>query len=364
MKIGIVTRHDALNAGAILQAYALQTCLEDMGHQVEFIDIESQYKFNWRNYMAKSPQAMWHKWVDSYNLECYRRNRDWNKCLHKSNVHYYTYKQLKENPPEYDVYIVGSDQVWNFLRELSPLYLLDFVLEGKKRISYAASMGQCNIPKPLHSELKRHLMKFNAISLREDSGVDFVNRLMGADVACKTIDPTLLIDQQYYNEICETHIIQEPLVVSYILSELDQQQCHNLTKWAKLQHKSFINLRNPSTCIRIPGIRNVVVTPYLWLGYIKNSDFVISGSFHATVFSLIYHKPFFVILPKELKVKGGNVRINSLLEPLGLRYRILYDDDVSTMNSVADQGIDWTAVDTYLSEQRELSINYLQSSFL
>lgn len=70
------------------------------------------------------------------------------------------------------------------------------------------------------------------------------------------------------------------------------------------------------------------------------------------------------MLPKELKVKGGNVRINSLLEPLGLQHRILYDDDVSTMNSVANQGIDWTAVDTYLSEQRELSINYLQSSLL
>lgn len=69
MKIGIVTMHDALNAGAILQAYALQTCLEGMGHQIEFIDIERQYKFNWRNYIAKSPQAMWHKWIDSYNLE-------------------------------------------------------------------------------------------------------------------------------------------------------------------------------------------------------------------------------------------------------------------------------------------------------
>ncbi len=364
MKIGIVTMHDALNAGAILQAYALQTCLEGMGHQIEFIDIERQYKFNWRNYIAKSPQAMWHKWIDSYNLEFYRRDRDWNKCLHKSKVHYRTYKQLQENPPEYDAYIVGSDQVWNFLRELSPLHLLDFVPKDKKRISYAASMGQCNIPKHLHSELKRHLTKFHAISLREDSGVDFVNRLMEANVACKTIDPTLLIDQQYYDKICETPTMQKPFVVSYILSQLDQQQCHNLTEWAKQQHKLFINLRNPSTCIRIPNIRNVVVTPYLWLGYIKKSDFVISGSFHATVFSLIYHKPFFVMLPKELKVEGGNVRINSLLEPLGLQHRILYDDDVSTMNSVANQGIDWTAVDTYLSEQRELSINYLQSSLL
>ena len=225
-------------------------------------------------------------------------------------------------------------------------------------------MGQCNIPQHLHNELKKHLMKFHAISLREDSGVDFVNRLMGIDVACKTIDPTLLVDQQYYDKICEAPSIQKPFVVSYILSQLDQQQCLNLTEWAKQQHKLFINLRNPSTCIRIPNIRNVVVTPYQWLGYIKKSDFVISGSFHATVFSLIYHKPFFVMLPKELKTKGGNVRINSLLEPLELQHRILYDDDVSTMNFYANQGIDWTAVDTYLSEQRELSINYLQSSLL
>lgn len=207
-------------------------------------------------------------------------------------------------------------------------------------------------------------MKFHAISLREDRGVDFVNKLMEADIACKTIDPTLLVDQQYYDRICENPTIQKSFVVSYILSQLDQHQCRNLTEWAKQQQKLFINLRNPSTCIRIPNIRNVVVTPYLWLGYIKNSDFVISGSFHATVFSLIYHKPFFVILPKDLKAKGGNVRINSLLEPLGLQHRILYDDDVPTMNFVAKQCIDWTSVDTYLSEQRRLSINYLKTSIL
>mgnify|MGYP003087668704 CR=1 FL=1 len=364
MKIGIVTRHDALNAGAILQAYALQTCLEGMEHQVEFIDIESQYKFNWRNYIAKSPKAMWYKWIDNFNLLRYRRQKDWNQCLHKSPFHYHTYEQLKKNPPLYDIYIVGSDQVWNFLRELNPLYLLEFAPKGKKRIAYAASMGQCVIPNKLHDGLKKMLEQFNAVSIREDNGVAFVNELMGSKFACKTLDPTLLINQKDYNGICVSPQIKKAFIASYILSHLDRQQCVNLVKWAKLQRKVLINLRNPATCIQLLSTKNMIVTPYQWLGYMREAEIIISGSFHATVFALIYHKPFVVLLPKMQKEHGGNARINSLLAPLGLQYRIIYDNDIETMNSIFSKKINWNYVDASIHEQRQQSIQFLNTNIL
>lgn len=364
MRIGISTRHDALNAGAILQAYALQTCLEEMGHQVEFIDAQIPHKFNWKNYVSKSPKAMIYKWIDNFNGWRYQKKKYWNTCLHKSSSHYKSYKDLENNPPIYDIYIVGSDQVWNFSSNLSPLYLLQFVPHDKKRIAYAASMGQCNIPKCLYAPLKLALSQFYAISLREDSGVTFVNKLLNSEKACKTIDPTLLIERKYFCEICMEPQTSDDYVASYILSSLDKQQCTNLVRYCKQIGLPIINLRNPATCFRLPQAKNKIVTPYQWLGYVKKAKFIISGSFHATVFALIYHKPFIVILPKELKKQGGNARINSLLEPLGLTNHILYDITPHELINTLNKDIDWDYIDTKIRELRKYSIQFLKSSII
>lgn len=364
MRIGISTRHDALNAGAILQAYALQTCLEEMGHQVEFIDAEIPHKLNWRNYVSKSPQKMIYKWIDRFNGWRYQKKKHWNACLHKSSVHYKDYKDLENNPPIYDIYIVGSDQVWNFSSKLSPLYLLQFVPQNKKRIAYAASMGQCNIPKHLYEPLRSALSQFYAISLREDNGVAFVNKLLSTESACKTIDPTLLIERSFFYKICKEPQIPEGFIVSYILSSLDKQQCTNIIECSKHIGLPIINLRNPATCLRLPQAKNKIVTPYQWLGYISKARFIISGSFHATVFALIYHKPFIVVLPKELKKQGGNARINSLLGPLGLINHILYDINYQEVIRILNKDIDWEFIDTKIRELRKYSINFLKSSII
>lgn len=364
MRIGISTRHDALNAGAILQAYALQTCLEEMGHQVEFIDAEIPHKFNWKNYVSKSPKKMIFKWIDNFNGWRYRKNKYWNTCLHKSSLHYKTYKELENNPPIYDIYIVGSDQVWNFSSKLSPLYLLQFVPHNKKRIAYAASMGQCNIPKHLYGPLKLALSNFHAISLREDSGVTFVNKLLNTESACKTIDPTLLIERKYFCKICKSPKISNDFVVSYILSSLNKQICISIVEYCRHIGLPIINLRNPTTCLRLPHAKNKIVTPYQWLGYMSKAKIVISCSFHATVFALIFHKPFVVILPGELKKQGGNARINSLLEPLGLTNHILYDITPDKLKNILNKEIDWSNIDTKIKELRKYSIQFLKSSII
>lgn len=357
--IGIITYHSALNAGAILQAYALQTCLEQIGYQVEFIDYVPRHKYSWRQFVAKSPKVMFRKWIDNYNGWRYRKDTNWNKCLKKGPICYHNYEELKNDPPEYDAYIVGSDQVWNFLTKLDPVHLLGFVPEGKKKIAYAASMGQCNIPQYLHSELRNELNKFHAISIREDNGVDFINKLFEREVARKTLDPTLLIPRESYNKISTRPNVCQKFIASYILSLLDKQQMDNLRHWAGLKDLSLINLRNPDTCIHFPRVINKIVTPYQWVGYIQHADIVICGSFHATVFALIYHKPFLVILPKILKEKGGNARINSLLQPLGLQYRITYDNPIDKMNEIIEHNIDWEKIDSILTKEKNKSKQYL-----
>lgn len=167
MKIGIITFHNALNAGAVLQAYALQVLLTQQGHNVEFINYNPIKKYTFRNYVAKSPVVMFNKWRNIYNGKKYTKYGNFNKVLNLSSIRYLSYEELKESNLDYDIYIVGSDQIWNFYTSLSPVYMLDFVPNGKKKIAYAASMGQCRIDLSLYDDFRNKLMSFDAISLRE-----------------------------------------------------------------------------------------------------------------------------------------------------------------------------------------------------
>lgn len=361
MKIGIVTFHNALNAGAVLQAYALQTLLTQLGHKVEFIDYAPIRKYTIRSYLAKSPRVMFNKWRNIYNGEKYMSYGNFNKVLTLSSRSYQSYEELKDCPPDYDIYIAGSDQIWNFYTSLSPVYMLDFVPLNKKKIAYAASMGQCCLDESLYDEFKKRLISFDAISLREKNGVDFVNTLLkGEKLAYQTADPTLLIDSMSYDKIIderETNV--KHYICTYILAELDKENAEIIKTIKKLLGLDIINLRNPDTCIWLSQVQNTIVTPYQWLYYIKNSDFVICSSFHAVVFSLIFHKPFISLVPPRDKNRGGNMRINTLLEDMGLLNRIIEHFDFKSIQDILKESINWKNVDDRINQMRKLSIKFL-----
>lgn len=364
MKIGIVTFHNALNVGAVLQAYALQTLLTQLGHQAEFINYKPIRKYRFRDYIAKSPIVILNKWRNIYNGKKYLKQGIFNKILKLSSRTYLTYEDLKKHPMDYDLYIAGSDQVWNFYKYLSPVYMLDFVPENKKKISYSASMGQCSIDESLHSVFREKLMKFNAISVREKNGVDFVNELLnGEKLAVQTMDPTLLINSKYYNNIIEC---KEPIdshyICTYILADLDKENAEIISYIKKRIGLKIYNLRNPDTCIWLSNARNIIVTPGLWLCYIKNSDFVLCSSFHAVVFSLIFHKPFIVLVPPNFKDSGGNMRINSLLEEISMGYRITHHYDEELMDRIIKTNIDWNEIDSKIKLLRKPSIEFLKDN--
>lgn len=364
MKIGIVTFHNALNAGAVLQAYALQTFLTQLGHKVEFIDYAPIRKYSFRAYIAKSPIVMLNKWRNIYNGKKYMSDGDFNKVLTLSSRSYQSYEELKDCPPDYDVYIAGSDQIWNFYTSLSPVYMLDFVPLNKKKIAYAASMGQCRLDKSLFEDFRKELMSFDAISLREKNGVDFVNALLkGEKLAYQTVDPTLLIDSMSYDKIIdEGETNAKHYICTYILAELDKEDSEIIRTIKSLLGLDIINLRNPDTCIWLSQAQNTIVTPYQWLYYVKNSDLVICSSFHAVVFSLIFHKPFISLVPPRDKNKGGNMRINTLLGDMGLLNRIIDHFDLKQIQDILKESINWKNVDTKIQQMRYLSIEFLTSN--
>lgn len=364
MKIGIVTFHNALNAGAVLQAYALQTFLTQIGHRVEFINYAPIQKYRFRAFIAKSPIVMFNKWRNIYNGKKYMSNGDFNKVLTLSSHTYQSYDDLKNSPPDYDIYITGSDQIWNFHTSLSPIYMLDFVPLNKKKIAYAASMGQCNLDKSLYWEFKKRLLSFDAISLREKNGVDFISTLLREEKPVyQTLDPTFLIDVKYYDKITETGITKaKHYICTYILAELDKENSEIIKSIKELFGLNIINLRNPDTCIWLSKAQNIIVTPYQWLYYIKNSDFMICSSFHAVVFSLIFHKSFIALVPPRDKNKGGNMRINTLLENLGLLNRIVEHFNIKQIQDVLKESINWDNVDTQIKKMRDFSTQFLMSN--
>ncbi len=366
MKIGILTFHNAPNAGAILQAYSLQCILENMGHEVEFIDIRYKYKYTYKQFIAKKRAVIFRKWANEFHRWKYNKKgiNIWNKILHKSIRSYYNYEEIKNDPPVYDVYIVGSDQVWNFRKEIQPLYLLDFVPRGKKKIAYSVSMGQCLLEDTLKEEFKNYLIGFNALSVREDKTCTYINDLLKDEnlYVEKCVDPTLLVMRSCFDGIKQSICKRNKMVVSYLLNELNDSEVRIFLSWCRSHDFELVNLRNPDTGMFIPHVRNIIVNPQQWISYISDSEYVICGSFHATVFSLIYHKQFIVVESEQQRKQGGNLRVRSLLEPLGLSNRIIEKINDIAISNILDIVIDWAHVDNLLNIERNKSIEFLQKN--
>lgn len=362
MKIGILTFHSALNQGAVLQAYALQHYLQQQGHEVEFINYCPKKHYTWRDFVAKSWASWTEKLRNNINGIKYRQNDGFFKILECTSHRYYSYDELQRNPPIYELYICGSDQVWHFPRNLNPIFLFDFLPDGANMISYAASLGQHLPPKSLQEHFKSSLSRFNAISIREDNGVRFVSELFnGERKIYHVVDPTLLLPATAYDKIAESvNIPRNGYIASYILSILEPAHGRIIKAVSSFYGANILNLRNPDTCVYMQGAENRIVTPTQWLSYIKNAKAVVCSSFHAVVFSLLFHKPFIVMQPAKLKELGGNLRVVQLLAPLGLSHHCIYDIEDNNVGNLLSEHIDWAKVDEAIEQMSARSKAFLK----
>lgn len=235
---------------------------------------------------------------------------------------------------------------------------MDWVPEGSRVISYAASMGQHFPPKETTDDIRRSLSRYEGLSLREDMVAEYVRNLFnGEKDVCQCLDPTLLIPATDYDKIAEHVYVSKPYISTYILSLMEPEHYDVIKTANNVLKTEVLNLRNPDTCSIVKGARNKIVTPYQWLSYIKNSTAVIASSFHAIVFALIYHKPFVLIQPQALRATGGNKRVVSLLKPLGLSHHCIYD--ATDVENLLKEQIDWKQVDSILSQNAAQSKAYL-----
>lgn len=314
-------------------------------------------------------------------IQNYRRLRERNTILNRKRKFdiflrdhisisepYLSYDQLLAKPPKADIYIVGSDQVWNIDLDnpVARAWFLKFGNPETKRLSYAASLGRKLSPNeiPIFKEL---LSDFEAIGVREIDGLSLCQAL--GFVNCQLVlDPTLLLDAPYYTGLIEGSKInaleKQPYLFLYYLNieTCEELGWNDIDIYIKKRGLELVSVSSsgyyPAKEI-IPNVKNNLLTIEEWIESVQNAEFVVTNSFHGVVFSIIFHRPFIAILLHN-QYCGGNNRILSLLKSLQLESRILYDShDISFM---ADLPIDWNEVDNRLNKLRVDSKAFLNDN--
>jgi hypothetical protein len=369
MKIGIMTFwwfND--NYGQLLQCYALQKYLSDAGHNAYLI------RYDPRNDYEKAP--VWERAIKAFNpvklsqfiyyklenIIFYEKIEKTNNLrkfdsfrkqyIQQSEKIYYSYKELVEKPPKADVYISGSDQVWNpdflaFKRNKNRMkaFFLDFGETGKRRIAYAASFGQERIADDFIQEIIPLLKKFDYVSVREKSGLDIIYRQ--CDIKAEWVpDPTMLLSAGIYRSLYQSmnpSDDESPYCLLYMLRNECNFSIKSIYDWAK---KLNIKVRYITGNLKHDKYEKIYATIPEWLYLIDKAKYVITNSFHGAVFSLLFKKEFGVI-PLTGKYVGMNNRFDSLLETFGIEQRFMNDSF-----TVFNADIDWDQVDNIFEKIR------------
>lgn len=367
MNIKTITCHDVYNYGASLQAYALQAFLEKNGHNVEIIDYLPDYKHVGYYWFEPTKGSKWEKlgnklpilrpifglWCRKTNFkylgrisrfDSFKRNQ-----LHCTNTQYHNINDLNKNKPQADLFIAGSDQIWNtkFINGTDPAFYCDFVGDKSKCISYAASFATSDLDPQWKDFVKSKLANFKAISLREKTGVAIANSL-GYETT-NVLDPVFLLDKEEWISICKKKHYRKYIIV-YDFLHNDPRIEYLCKKVAKERNLKIYSLNAGGPCPYADKCINNA-GPIQFLEWIKGAEFVISNSFHATAFSIIFERNFFTL---PLIGHKNSSRITDLLYSLGLSDRFVEDTNIAPIENIV-----FGIINPKLEDARNQSRNWL-----
>lgn len=376
MKIGIITILNVNNYGAELQAFALHHKLHQLGFENEIINYLYYKNPAYKKELASKPIIKIHYkntikdkvlgWIDKYSALRYpaiakvrkQRFTNFHKEHTKLSKTYHSYSELYNSHLEYDIFIVGSDQVWNPNNgtNLAP-YFLTFAPLQSKKIAYASSFGVSAIPKPLYSQYKVWLENLHSIGTRESDGVKIIKEISGR-TAQHVVDPTLLLSKNDWEKLVIPYQSKDPYILLFVFKRSDfvMKLAHQIQK--KTGYKIIRICKNEMPIDTDKDIINIRdFGPSEFLGLYANASFVITTSYHGTIFSLIFQKFFYVVTPAS---KNNNSRQESLLEMLDLKDRLIREGDNISFENI--NNIDYNKVTIKLTEKRKESEDYLLNS--
>ena len=381
MEILILTQPLHTNYGGLLQAYALQQILKGMGHDVvtdrlgvvrelplwnralRFLYHATQFYIlkNYRYYPYRYLFVSFDKESKAKRSIAVNTERFVNTHIDTIDLLTRSNESVIDAVRQFDAIVVGSDQVWRATMSDIPTYFLSFTKAiNVKRIAYAASFGTDDLNEYSKMDMKiasESIKLFDAVSVREKSGVHLCRDYFKMD-AVHVLDPTMLLSKDDYLKLIEEEDkpCSENILLTYVLDRTQEKndiiqrvgEALHLTSCENGAVKYFSNVveSNVSECI-YPSVSR-------WVAGFRDAQFVVTDSFHGTVFSIIFNKPFVAILNS----KRGSSRFISLLSVLGLENRL-----ISTTNDLLEEHlkpIDYTEVNKILNDWRYLSISFME----
>ena len=362
MKAGLVTFYHIHHYGALLQAAATERAVESLGGACEIID----YYVNQNNDLFRKPTGVGSAAADVHTALHYKALRDRYQRFERfskdhlriSGHRFESLEELRSAELPYDLILSGSDQIWN--PKIFPDGRFDPVFFGtfssRRKIAYAPSFGVPHIPEGMEEELRSYLESFSHISVRERQGREIVKEITGKDVPV-VLDPTLLLTAEQWSAMAVPpdrsggyilcYCISKPGALAPYIQRLAEETGLPVVQLCGIRQK----VHPKAACVLDAG-------PSEFLGLFQNASYVCTNSFHGTVFSVQFQKPFFTaVAPSELAAPESS-RTFSILSRLGLTERIIGTGATAGL----DATIDWADVDRRLRAARQSSLDYLRAA--
>lgn len=369
MNAAIITYHRAVNYGSALQAYALNRYINELGIHCETIDYRPRRQSDiYRLFEApKSPMALarnLHSFLCLRDLRTHQARFDefLNNLVIQTADAFTDPADLEALDGQYDVYVTGSDQVWNpRTADFDPSYLLSFVHDKSRCLSYAPSLGTGTLPAEYHDLFRRELEGYRCLSVREEQGSSAISEVVGRAVST-VVDPVFLLDGQDWSYVGETAscTYSGDFIFGYFIGDVPgmREFADGLAEETGL--KVIVVYKNLRDLLHRTE-RRYDAGPREFIWYVAHARYVVTNSFHATAFSIIYRKDFWTFIDGNSEAPGE--RIRNILDLAGLQNRSL--DDARSASVVATEPVYWSDKGiAHLTGAIDASKRYLKEGLL
>jgi hypothetical protein len=353
-KLGILTFHEAINYGAFFQVYALQTVLKSLGHQVCILNYRNRHHHisEQRTLLSsRNPLTLLSNLKKIMNFRYDQR-----QLLIYPPKPLTKEKQFEEISRDIDITIYGSDIIWDCEMQMlgcDPIYFGAHNFSKYGKISYAPSMGTAQGLLPMH--LSRHITDFQKISVRDEKTRNLVSKSIAKSDISVVVDPTILLAPRKWSELVGQRKIKEKYLLIY---------CTHIPGSVKSQITEFAEKRGLKVILvgfkqRMRGIKKISVGPFDWLNLFAHADYVVTSTFHGTVFSVIFKKKFLVFRNLAIDAKAPH-----FLEKIGLLDSKYLDAEKQDINidKCLEEVLDYQRINKTLSHLREKSRVFLEEA--
>lgn len=368
-KAGIIT-YFGENYGACLQAYAVQETIKQLGFETEIIDYLPQYEISrWRKYLSKIKSYLVtpdkYRISTRYKEQLALRSKKFEEFVSRyltvTQRQYCDFFSLIKAELDYDVYITGSDQIWNPTHHpCNPVYFLDFAPEGKRRVAFAPSVARREIHDEYKEEMSRLLNNMDFISVREDINVKTLTKLVPQKTVEHVLDPTFMLTPEQWDEMIEEPLFKEPYIFCYLFGDL--KYIREFVQYIR-EHTGYTMVSLPYNVREFDndGMKIFNAGPSEFVNLVRNASMVITDSFHGTAFAINYQKPFYTLLREnDDDLDNMNSRFFSILKLVGLEERLVLPGH--GFPDVSDMAINYSVPYKKLDEARTKTWEYLKRS--